>query len=69
MSRYILEAVIPNFVIHEYHKRHRMNYNRGLTKYNNQPQDGFISPPDLPGIGNEFTDAVFSNSDNRKVTV
>lgn len=26
----------------------------GLTKYNLQPENGYFTVPDLPGIGNEF---------------
>lgn len=48
------EAAIPNFTIHEHHICHRMIFNHGLTKYNRQPENGYISPSDEPGIGNEF---------------
>lgn len=62
-----LESVIPNFVIHEHHICHRLNFNHNITLYNNQPVNGYIAPPDRPGIGNEFTEEVFRNPD--KITV
>ena len=32
-----------------------------LCKYDYQPVDGYITVPDLPGIGNELTDYCFTN--------
>ena len=49
-----LECSIPNFVIHEHHTCHRMDTSLGVTKYNLQPEHGYFTVPDLPGIGNEF---------------
>ena len=49
-----VECAIPNFVIHEHHTCNRMDTCLGLTKYNLQPENGWFSVPEEPGIGNEF---------------
>lgn len=49
-----VECTIPNFIIHEHHTCNRMDTCLGLTKYNLQPEHGYFTVPDLPGIGNEF---------------
>lgn len=49
-----LEAVIPNFVIHEHHSILR-NIPRPFTKYNWQPENGHLPVSTEPGIGNELT--------------
>lgn len=49
-----VEATIPNFVIHEHHTCNRMDTCLNLTKYNLQPENGYFTVPDLPGLGNEF---------------
>ncbi|MBQ1399213.1 MAG: mandelate racemase/muconate lactonizing enzyme family protein, partial [Lachnospiraceae bacterium] len=49
-----IECAIPNFIIHEHHVCNRSDTSVGLTKYNLQPEDGYFTVPDLPGIGNEF---------------
>ena len=49
-----LECTLPNFLIHEHHTCNRMDTSVGLTKYNLQPENGYFTVPDLPGIGNEF---------------
>ena len=49
-----VECSIPNFIIHEHHTCNRMDTSLGLTKYNLQPENGYFSVPDLPGLGNEF---------------
>lgn len=63
-----LEAAIPNFTIHEQHVYNRYDYNIKLCKYDYQPQDGYFTIPDLPGIGNELSEYVFEHC-ARKVTV
>jgi galactonate dehydratase len=57
-----LEAVIPNFTIHEHHVANRMDTSLNLTKYNLQPENGYFTVPDHPGIGNEFLQAAIENS-------
>lgn len=49
-----LETAIPNFCIHEHHVYNRLSLNENLTKYNRQPEGGFITASEEPGIGNEF---------------
>lgn len=63
-----LEASIPNFTIHEHHVYNRYEYNKRLCKYDYQPVNGSFSIPDIPGIGNEFSDWVFANA-TKKITV
>jgi L-alanine-DL-glutamate epimerase-like enolase superfamily enzyme len=62
-----LEAVIPNFIIHEHHQAALLEANIGLCKYDYQPRDGRFSVPDLPGIGNELTEEAMKTSE--KVTI
>ena len=51
-----LEAVIPNFCIHEHHVINLAGYNKELCIHDYQPIEGYISIPELPGIGNELSD-------------
>jgi L-alanine-DL-glutamate epimerase-like enolase superfamily enzyme len=51
-----LEAVIPNFVIHEHHQCALIQQNIDLCKYDYQPKNGYYEVPDLPGIGQEVTE-------------
>jgi L-alanine-DL-glutamate epimerase-like enolase superfamily enzyme len=51
-----LEAVIPNFCIHEHHVINRATFNRELCVHDYQPVDGYMSIPDIPGIGNELSE-------------
>lgn len=51
-----LEAVIPNFVIHEHHQFALLEENIAMCKYDYQPVNGYYTAPDLPGIGQEVTD-------------
>jgi len=62
-----IECSIPNFVIHEHHVCHRMDTALGLTKYNLQPEDGWFTVPDLPGIGNEWLPEAINNASLYKV--
>lgn len=57
-----LETAIPNFLIHEHHVYNLHTYNKLLCKYDYQPKDGYISVPELPGLGNELSDYCFKNS-------
>lgn len=59
-----LEAVMPNFIIHEQHQYALIPENIDMCKYDYQPVDGAFSVPDLPGIGQELTDETI-----RKATV
>ncbi len=62
-----LEAVIPNFIIHEHHCNNRMKFNHGLTKYNPQPVNGRFEIPNEPGIGNEISEEAFSRAEEYAV--
>jgi len=58
-----LEAVIPNFVIHELHASALIDENINLCKYNYQAVNGFFEVPDRPGIGQELTDEAIKASE------
>jgi L-alanine-DL-glutamate epimerase-like enolase superfamily enzyme len=62
-----LEAAIPNFNIHEHHVYNRFEMNKRLAIHDYQPKDGFISVPDLPGLGNELSGYALSSA--LKITV
>jgi L-alanine-DL-glutamate epimerase-like enolase superfamily enzyme len=62
-----LECVIPNFVIHEHHRICLLKENKELCVHDYQPVNGKYKVPDLPGIGNEFSELALKNCD--KVTV
>lgn len=51
-----LEAVIPNFVIHEQHQFALVKENIEMCKYDYQPKAGYYEIPNRPGIGNELTE-------------
>ena len=51
-----LEAVLPNFLIHEHHQFALLEENIAMGKYNYQPVNGYYTCPDLPGIGQEVTE-------------
>ena len=50
-----LEAVIPNFCIHEYIGGARKNDYISSGLYDYQPKDSYIDVPDIPGIGQEMS--------------
>lgn len=58
-----LEAVIPNFVIHELHASALIQDNIDLCKYDYVAKDGYFEVPNLPGIGQELTDDAIANSE------
>lgn len=58
-----LEAVIPNFVIHELHASALLPDNIATCKYNYVPVKGYYDIPERPGIGQELTDEALANSD------
>ena len=62
-----VEAVIPNFVIHEHHTYALSPYNKEICIYDYQPVNGKFEVPDLPGIGQELSDTAFKNA--RIVTI
>ncbi|MCI2106052.1 MAG: mandelate racemase/muconate lactonizing enzyme family protein [Intestinimonas sp.] len=58
-----LEAVIPNFLIHELHEGALKEEIRALCKYDHMPENGFYEVPDLPGIGNELTEKAMKEAE------
>lgn len=58
-----LEAVIPNFVIHELHASALIQDNIDLCKYDYVAKDGYFEVPDKPGIGQELTEEAIANSE------
>ena len=62
-----IESVIPNFCIHEHHIINRCKGFRELCVHDYQPVDGYISVPELPGIGNELSEYALKTAD--KITV
>ena len=50
-----LEAVIPNFVIHEHHVFNLHDYNRELCTVDFQPVNGRFKVPEEPGLGAEIS--------------
>jgi L-alanine-DL-glutamate epimerase-like enolase superfamily enzyme len=53
-----LEAVIPNFIIHEYHTIELKPAVRELCTNDYQPERGKFKVPDLPGLGQSLNDNV-----------
>jgi L-alanine-DL-glutamate epimerase-like enolase superfamily enzyme len=51
-----LEAVIPNFIIHEHHISNTTKNNAEMGMYNYQPVNGYFDIPSLPGIGQELSE-------------
>jgi L-alanine-DL-glutamate epimerase-like enolase superfamily enzyme len=62
-----LEAVIPNFLIHEHHTQALKDCNIELCQPDYQPRNGRFEIPDLPGLGIELNDAVVSRSPHVEV--
>ncbi len=58
-----VEAVIPNFVIHEHHQCSLIPHNINLCKYDYQPKNGYFEVPDLPGIGQEINQEAIDDAD------
>ena len=58
-----LEAVIPNFTIHEHHITAEYPQNIALCTNNYRPVDGYIEIPELPGLGQELTEETLRSAD------
>jgi L-alanine-DL-glutamate epimerase-like enolase superfamily enzyme len=58
-----LEAVIPNFLIHEHHAAALLDENIRLCKYDYQPKNGYFSVPELPGIGQELSEEAMKTAE------
>lgn len=63
-----LEAAIPNFVIHEHHVIQLQEETRRMALYDYQPVNGYYEIPDLPGLGNEWSEFAL-NTAKEKVTI
>lgn len=57
-----IEAVIPNFIIHEHHQRALNPESRATCVYDYQPVNGRYAIPDKPGIGQELTPEAIAES-------
>jgi L-alanine-DL-glutamate epimerase-like enolase superfamily enzyme len=62
-----LECAIPNFVIHEHHINNLAPFCKELCIHDMQPVNGFFTPPELPGLGNEWSEYALRSCE--KVTV
>ena len=62
-----LEAVIPNFLIHETHIINTIKANTESCKYSYQPKNGYYDIPDRPGIGQELTEKTMEEA--YKITI
>ena len=51
-----LEAVLPNFAIHEHHVTNTTKEVTDLCIYNYQPVDGYFEIPERPGIGQDLSE-------------
>lgn len=58
-----IEAVIPNFIIHEHHQRALNLTSRATCLYDYQPENGVYQVPDRPGIGQELTPEILEQCD------
>jgi len=56
----MLEASIPNFVIHEQHMRSMNQGNMALTTKTFFPNNGYFDVPDGPGLGIEWSEKALS---------
>lgn len=62
-----LEAVLPNFLIHEHHSVQLKPSTKDLCIYDYQPVNGYMEIPTKPGIGQELTQKAMEGA--RKATV
>lgn len=53
-----IEAVIPNFIIHEHHTYALKECVKELCLHDYQPEGGKFKVPELPGLGQELNDEV-----------
>ena len=59
-----VEAVIPNFLIHEIHEGAIKKDMRDLGKYDHMPVNGSYELPNLPGIGQELSEKAMAEAVN-----
>lgn len=58
-----LETAIPNFLIHEHHVINRAPYVTELCIHDYQPEKGFYTAPELPGLGQELSEKALRLAD------
>ena len=63
-----VEAVIPNFVIHEEHNANLLKVFKEAGKYYYAPKDGYYEVPELPGIGQEMSEQAMATATKVVVT-
>mgnify|MGYP004524553857 CR=1 FL=1 len=61
-----LESAIPNFIIHEQHCVCLHQYMKDLCVHDYQPVKGRFVTPELPGIGNEWTEKAMTEARMKK---
>ncbi len=61
-ASYQLEAAIPNFYIHELLFMSPCEENVDYCKVRYKPENGYITVPELPGIGQELTEEAMATS-------
>lgn len=57
-----LEAVIPNYLIHEHHAAALLDDNIRSCKYDYQPVNGYFDVPEQPGIGQELSEEALKSA-------
>ena len=57
-----LEAVLPNFAIHEHHVTNTTREVRELCVHDYQPVNGFFAVPEAPGIGQDLSDKALAEA-------
>lgn len=62
-----VEAVIPNFVIHEEHNANLTNRFKKAGKYFYEPKNGFYTVPELPGIGQEMSEEAMATARKKAI--
>ena len=62
-----IEAMIPNFCIHEYHVGNMSDFTKSLAMYADDPVDGYITIPDRPGIGQDVPQAILDQCSHYQV--
>jgi len=62
-----IEAVIPNFCIHEHHIGNLSDFTRSLGVYDEQPVNGYIIVSDRPGLGQEIPADILAKCSKKKI--
>ncbi|MDR1108930.1 MAG: mandelate racemase/muconate lactonizing enzyme family protein [Spirochaetaceae bacterium] len=57
-----LEAAIPNFIIHEHHLCNTLPSTVAECTYDYQPAKGYIAVPEIPGHGQELSEAALKTA-------